>query len=183
MCIQSHQTSEISFHYPAPGILHMSSTTWTNSSKVINFYLFEHNVSAIGNFRLSRFYWGFTGHLYIFSRKQNHSQTFLFFRYFYLEAVIMTHRPLRQFRDDKVLIRRTLVWMNELPEITSTWKYSEFYEHFHIELHVVTPTHQTRLGSCITIPNVKTDIFLEKIPYPTTVFRHKIFGLAKQGKE
>ena len=28
----------------------------TNSSQVINFYLFEHNVSAIGNFGTSRFY-------------------------------------------------------------------------------------------------------------------------------
>ena len=40
-----------------------------NSSEVINFYLFEHNVSGIGNFRLGRFYWRFTGHLcyrYIF---------------------------------------------------------------------------------------------------------------------
>ena len=42
---------------------------WANSSEVINFYLFEHNVSGIGNFRLGRFYWRFTGHLcyrYIF---------------------------------------------------------------------------------------------------------------------
>ena len=119
MCIESHQTSQISFYYPPPGILHMSSTTWTNSSKVINFYLFEHNVSAIGNFRLSRFYWGFTGHLYIFSRKQT---TIL--KPFYFSDIsacstiisdIMTQRPLRQFRDDKVLIRRTLHWTNDFP--------------------------------------------------------------------